>query len=155
MKTQYNTWNKNLWKHTLSNESGFSLIEIMIVVMIMGILIGLVGPKVMSSFSRAKVDTTRVQMKQIATTLKNYRLDCNLYPTTDQGLDALVTKPTGGTDCKNYAPGGYMNKLPKDGWDKDFLYSSDGTTFEIKSYGADMKEGGKDYDADIIVTDTD
>ena len=139
----------------LTNEAGFSLIEIMIVVMIMGILIGLVGPKVMSSFARAKADTTKVQMKQIATTLKNYRLDCNLYPTTDQGLEALLAAPTTGNTCRNFAPGGYMNKLPKDAWDKDFLYSSDGTTFEIKSLGADMKEGGKDYDADIIVTDTD
>ncbi len=127
----------------------------MIVVMIMGILIGLVGPKVMSSFSRAKVDTTRVQMKQVATTLKNYRLDCNLYPSTDQGLESLAAAPTTGNTCRNFAPGGYINKLPKDAWDKDFLYESDGTTFAIKSLGADMKEGGADYDADIIVTDQD
>ncbi|MBS1958686.1 MAG: type II secretion system major pseudopilin GspG [Bdellovibrionales bacterium] len=140
---------------TLNDQAGFSLIEIMIVVMIMGILVGLVGPKVMSSFSRAKVDTTTVQMKQLATMLKNYRLDCNLYPTTDQGLDALVQKPTGGQDCRNYAPGGYTNKIPKDGWDKDFLYESDGTSFTIKSLGADMKPEGKDYDSDISVTDKD
>lgn len=140
----------------LNNQSGFSLIEIMIVVMIMGLLVGLVGPKIMGSFSRAKVDTTKVQMKQIATTLKNYRLDCNLYPTTDQGLEALAAAPTTGSACRNYAPGGYMPKLPKDGWDKDFLYESqDGTNFAIKSMGADMKEGGADYDADIIVTDQD
>lgn len=145
---------KALRNRFLNNEAGFSLIEIMIVVMIMGILIGLVGPKVMSSFSRAKVDTTKVQMKQVATTLKNYRLDCNLYPSTDQGLEALSTAPANNA-CRNYAPGGYINKLPKDAWDKDFLYSSDGTTFEIKSLGADMKEGGTDYDADIIVTDQD
>src|SRR5689334_3583666 len=99
--------NKRRYTALLRNESGFSLIEIMIVVMIMGILIGLVGPKVMSSFSRAKVDTTKVQMKQIATTLKNYRLDCNLYPTTDQGLEALAAAPTSGGTCRNYAPGGY------------------------------------------------
>lgn len=143
-------------KSILRNEAGFSLIEIMIVVMIMGILIGLVGPKVMSSFARAKADTTKVQMKQIATTLKNYRLDCNLYPTTDQGLEALSTKPTTGAECRNYAPGGYMNKIPRDAWDKEFLYESvDGSSFAIKSLGADMKADGKDYDADIIVTDTD
>jgi general secretion pathway protein G len=148
--------NQSRYTKILNNQSGFSLIEIMIVVMIMGILIGLVGPKVMSSFSRAKVDTTKVQMKQIATTLKNYRLDCNLYPSTDQGLDALTKAPTTGNTCRNYAPGGYMNKLPRDAWDKDFLYeSTDGTTFAIKSLGADMKEGGVDYDADIVVTDQD
>jgi general secretion pathway protein G len=145
---------KQISKNLMRSQAGFSLIEIMIVVMIMGILIGLVGPKVMSSFDRAKVDTTRVQMKQVATTLKNYRLDCSQYPNTDQGLDALVTKPASG-DCRNYAPGGYMSKLPKDAWDRDFFYESDGNTFQIKSFGSDRKEGGSEYNEDIIVTDTD
>lgn len=142
-------------RRPLRNESGFSLIEIMIVVMIMGIILSFVGPKIMERFGGAKYDTTKIQMKQIATTLKTFRLDCNLYPTTDQGLEALMQKPTGGNECKNYAPGGYMNKIPKDAWDKDFLYSSDGSSFEIKSLGADMKPGGDGYNADITVTDTD
>ena len=143
-------------KKTRNNEAGFSLIELMIVIGIMGLLIAVVGPNLMSKFTKAKVDTTKVQMKQLASILKSYRLDCNLYPTTDQGLEALVGKPTGGTECKNYAPGGYIGgKMPKDGWDKDFIYTSDGNTFEIKSLGADMKPGGTDNDADITVTDTD
>jgi general secretion pathway protein G len=145
--------NKN---KTRMNEAGFSLIELMIVIGILGLLIGLVGPKLISNFDKAKVDTTRVQMKQIATTLKNFRLDCGSYPGSDQGLDALVNKPTSGSECKNYAPGGYMDKkVPKDAWDQDYLYSSDGNTFEIKSTGSDKKLGGADYSADIIVTDTD
>lgn len=140
--------------NTLKNQEGFSLIEIMIVVAIMGILIGLVGPRVMGSFEKAKVETTKITMNQLATTLKSYRLDCGLYPTTDQGLDALKTKPASGNECKNYAPGGYLDKpVPKDGWDRDFLYTSDGNTFEIKSLGKDRKEGGTDYDADLTVSD--
>ncbi len=137
------------------NQEGFSLIELMIVIGIMGLLIGFVGPKLIEKFDGAKVDTTKVQMKQIATTMKNYRLDCGQYPTTDQGLDALVTKPASGPDCKNYPPSAYMQRIPKDAWDKDLMYTSDGNTFEIKSFGKDRKEGGTGYDADIVVTDAD
>jgi general secretion pathway protein G len=142
---------------TLRNESGFSLIELMIVIGILGLLIGIVGPKLISNFDKAKVETTRVNMKNISSTLKQFRLDCGSYPTTDQGISALVAKPTSGPECKNYAPGGYLDKksAPKDAWDMDYLYTSDGNTFEIKSYGADKKEGGVDYNADISVSDQD
>ena len=142
---------------TLQNTEGFSLIEIMIVIAIMGLLIGLIGPKIMGSFDKAKVETTRVNMKNLSSTLKQYRLDCGNYPTTDQGLMALISKPTGGQECKNYAPGGYLNTKtsPKDAWEMDYLYNSDGNTFEIKSFGADKKEGGADYNSDISITDQD
>jgi general secretion pathway protein G len=141
----------------LSNQSGFSLIELMIVVAILGLLIGIVGPKVMGSFDKAKVETTRVNMKNISSTLKQFRLDCGSYPTTEQGIEALLTKPTAGQECKNYAPGGYLDKkqAPKDAWDMDYLYTSDGNTFEIKSLGADKKADGVDYNADITVSDQD
>lgn len=135
------------------NEAGFSLIELMIVIGILGLLIGLVGPKLMASFDKAKVETTRVQMKQLVNLLSNYRLDCGQFPTSDQGLEALVTKPTATPECKNYQPSGYTPKVPKDGWDQDYLYTSDGSTFEIKSNGGDKKPGGSDYNADITVTD--
>jgi general secretion pathway protein G len=141
----------------LQNNQGFSLIELMIVIGILGLLIGLVGPRLIANFDKAKVETTRVNMKSIATTLKNYRLDCGSYPTTEQGLEALIAKPSQGPECKNYAPGGYMDKkaAPKDAWDMDFLYTSDGNTFEIKSLGADKKAEGADYNADITVGDAD
>jgi general secretion pathway protein G len=144
-------------KKILTNESGFSLIELMIVVAILGLLIGIVGPKVMSSFDKAKVETTRVNMKNLTSTLKTYRLDCGNYPTTEQGLEALISKPTTGSECKNYAPTGYLDKksVPKDAWEMDYLYNSDGNAFEIKSLGADKKEGGVDYNADISITDQD
>jgi len=142
---------------TLQNEGGFSLSELMIVVAILGLLIGIVGPKVMGSFDKAKVETTKVNMKNLSSTLKQFRLDCGQYPLTEQGIDALIAKPTSGPDCKNYAPGGYLDKktVPKDAWDMDYLYTSDGNTFEIKSLGADKKEGGVDYNADISITDQD
>ena len=141
----------------LAGQSGFSLIELMIVIGILGLLIGIVGPKLIANFDKAKVETTRVNMKSISSTLKTYRLDCGQYPTTEQGLEALIQKPTSGEECKNYAPGGYLDKkqVPKDAWDQDFLYTSDGNTFEIKSLGADKKPEGVDYNADIVVGDSD
>lgn len=144
-------------KRPLRSESGFSLIELMIVIGILGLLIGIVGPKLISNFDKAKVETTKVNMKNIASTLKQYRLDCGSYPNTNQGLDALMNKPTSAPECKNYAPGGYLDKktLPKDAWDMDYNYTSDGNTFEIKSLGADKKEGGEDYNKDITVSDQD
>ena len=148
--------NKTL-KNTLTNHSGFSLIELMIVIAILGLLVGIVGPKLIGNFDKAKVETTRVNMKNIASTLKQFRMDCSVYPITDQTLSALTTKPSSGADCKNYAPGGYLNSkgTPKDAWDSEYIYTSDGSTFEIKSYGADKKPDGKDYNADIIITDQD
>ena len=144
-------------KNHLKNNSGFSLIELMIVIGILGLLIGLVGPKLIANFDKAKVETTRVNMKSISSTLKTYRLDCGQYPTTEQGLEALLQKPTQGPECRNYAPGGYLDKkaVPKDAWDNDLLYTSDGNTFEIKSLGADKKAEGADYNADITVGDSD
>ena len=143
--------------HKTLNQQGFSLIELMIVIGILGLLIGIVGPKLISSFDKAKVETTRVNMSNMSSTLKRYRLDCGQYPTSEQGLEALMTKPGQGPDCKNYAPGGYLDKktLPKDAWDMDYLYTSDGNTFEIKSMGADKKPEGVDYNADIAVGDAD
>ncbi len=150
------TTQKQIRRH-LGSEGGFSLIELMIVIGILGLLIGLVGPKLISSFDKAKVETTKVNMKNISSTLKQYRLDCGQYPNTNQGLDALLSKPTSAPECKNYAPNGYLDKktLPKDAWDMDYLYTSDGNTFEIKSLGSDKKEGGADYNADITVSDQD
>jgi general secretion pathway protein G len=144
-------------RNPLKSNAGFTLIELMIVIGILGLLIGLVGPKVMNSFDKAKVETTKVNMKNISSTLKQYRLDCGSYPNTNQGLDALITKPTSSPECKNYAPNGYLDKktVPQDAWEKPYLYTSDGNTFEIKSYGSDKQEGGADYNADIVVTDQD
>jgi general secretion pathway protein G len=149
--------NESKTQKILRNQSGFSLIELMIVVAILGLLIGIVGPKVMGSFDKAKVETTKVNMKNLTSTLKQFRLDCGQYPTTEQGLEALISRPSAAPECKNYAPGGYLDKkaVPKDAWDMDYFYTSDGTNFEIKSLGADKKADGVDYNADITFTDQD
>jgi general secretion pathway protein G len=90
-------------------------------------------------------------MKSLADRLKEFRRDCNTYPTTEQGFDALIEKPTGGRECKRYAPGGYIEggKIPLDPWDNEYIYESDGKTFTIISLGADNAEGGEGVDADI------
>jgi general secretion pathway protein G len=92
-------------------------------------------------------------MNNLADRLKEFRRHCHFYPTTDQGLEALVTKPSGGRGCKRYAPGGYIEggEVPNDPWDNPFEYESDGKTFNIWSLGADGMEGGEGADADIYL----
>jgi general secretion pathway protein G len=138
----------------IKRNDGFSLIELMIVIGIIGLLVAVVGPNLIQRFEIAKRDTTRMNIKSLSTALKSFRLECGQYPTTDQGLDALKAKPTTGQPCKNYAPGGYIEQsIPKDGWDRPFSYESDGNDFEIKSYGKDRREGGAELDADISSKD--
>lgn len=130
-------------------ESGFTLTEMLIVVAIIAMVGTFAIGKIQSSFQKAKVDSTKIKIRNLSTILDNYRLDCNFYPTTDQGLDALVQKPSGGRECKNYNPDGYAKKVPKDEWDGDFIYESDGNKFTIKSLGSDGVEGGTGFGADI------
>ncbi len=135
----------------LRAQRGFNLIEIMVVITIMGLLAGIVGIYVTGALDSAKQDTTRNQMKIIENALVMYKLDNGRFPTTSEGLQALISAPS--TAKK---PGKkYLNSdtVPKDGWDYDFLYFSPGTRgnheYEIISYGADGREGGDGYDADI------
>jgi general secretion pathway protein G len=109
-----------------------------------------VGGRVIEQFNKQKVEATKVQMRQLGTILDQFRLECGFYPTTEQGLDALVAKPAG-RDCKNYDPQGYIKggKLPKDGFSNDFRYESDGNKYVIKSLGNDNAEGGEGLDKDI------
>ena len=133
-----------------TGQAGFSLMEIMIVIAILGLLGTFVATKVMSRFTEAKVDSTKIQMRQLGTVLDDFYRVCGFYPLTDQGLDALIKKPEG-RDCKNYDPDGFLkdNKIPNDGFGYDFLYTSDGTKYQVKSLGNDNKEGGNGPDADI------
>jgi general secretion pathway protein G len=131
------------------NEKGFTLTEMLIVVAIIAMIGTFAVNKIMGQYNKAKVDSTKIQIRNLATLLDNYRLDCNFYPTNDQGLEALVAKPTTGRDCKNYNTEGYAKKVPKDGWGLDFMYESDGTKFLIKSFGQDGAEGGEGNNADI------
>jgi len=108
----------------LNNRGGFTLIEIMVVIVILAMLAAIVGPKLMGRTDDAKVTDARVQIKNIETALKLYKLDNGSYPSTEQGLGALVTKPTVGIIPNSYKDGGYLEskKMPKDPWGNDYLY---------------------------------
>jgi general secretion pathway protein G len=132
-------------------QSGFTLIEIMVVVVILAVLGALVVPKILENVDKARVTRAQSDIRAIQTALDLYRLDNFKYPTTEQGLQALVTQPTDPT-ITNYRSGGYLSSLPKDPWNSPYQYVSPGANgrdYDIISYGRDGKPGGEGYDADI------
>ncbi len=139
----------------IRNNHGMSLIEILIALTLMGIAGTFVAGKVYENLQEGQVSSTKIQIKALGDRLTEFRRDCNFLPTSDQGLDALIDKPTGGRECKRYAPGGYIKdgKIPMDPWDGEYIYESDGKTYEIKSLGADNAEGGEGADADLSSKD--
>lgn len=132
---------------------GFTLIELMVVLVILGILAGLIIPKVMGRPDDARRQKTRMQMESIETALKLYRLDNGNYPTTEQGLQALVEPPQTGELARNWKEGGYLEKgkVPKDAWGRDYIYVSPGShgDYDISSFGADGEPGGEGKNKDI------
>ncbi len=142
----------------LKNRKGFTLIEIMVVIVILALLAALVGPKLMGRTDDAKITDARVQIKNIETALKLYKLDTGNYPSTEQGLTALVTKPTVGVIPNGYKEGGYLEskKVPKDPWGNDYLYISPGEhgDYDLFSYGSDGAKGGEGKNVDITSWDT-
>ena len=132
-------------------QGGFTLIEIMVVVVILGMLAALVVPQVMSRPDQAKVTVAKGDIKAVAAALDMYKLDNFAYPSTQQGLEALVKKPSGSPQPKNWNRDGYLKRLPKDPWGNDYQYLSPGTQgqFDLYSFGADGKPGGSDLNADI------
>ena len=140
------------------NRGGFTLIEIMVVIVILAMLAALVGPKLMGRTDDAKIQTTRTQISNLETALKLYKLDNGGYPSTEQGLTALITKPSVGVIPKSYKDGGYLEKkqVPKDGWGNDYLYISPGEhgDYDLFSYGADGAKGGENKNADVTSWDT-
>lgn len=135
------------------NNHGFTLIELMVVIVILSILAVYVAPKIMGRPDQAKQVKAGVDIQSIETALRLYRLDNGFYPTTEQGLDALVTPPATGRVPKNFREGGYLerNRVPKDPWGNDYVYLSPGVhgEYDITSYGADGAPGGEGYDADV------
>jgi general secretion pathway protein G len=125
------------------SRGGFTLIELMVVIVILGLLAALVAPKFLKSGEEAKLTTTQVQMKNIEQALKLYKLHNSVYPTTEQGLKALVEKPETEPVPKNWK-GPYLDKVPKDAWGNDFIYVSDGKHFTLLSPGPDGEEGTDD-----------
>jgi general secretion pathway protein G len=138
-------------------QAGFTLIELLIVISIIALIGGFVTTNLISKYNQAKVNATKIQMKQLGVILDDFRRECGFYPSTEQGLDALVRKPTGGRECKNYDNEGYIKsgKIPKDGFGNDFGYESDGNKFVLKSLGNDEREGGEGVDKDILSSELD
>lgn len=132
---------------------GFTLIELMVVIVILGILAGLIVPRIMSRPGEAKQTKARIQIEALETALKLYKLDTGSYPTTDQGLQALVQPPETGTGVSNWKKGGYLEKgrVPDDPWGYEFVYLSPGIhgEYDIISYGADGVPEGEEENRDI------
>jgi len=140
-------------QRTLRNNKGFTLIEIMVVIVILTLLAVLVGPRIIGRTDDAKIADAKVQVRNMETALKLYKLDNGVFPSTDQGLSALVDKPAAGVIPKNYREGGYLEskQLPKDPWGNDYVYLSPGEhgDYDLCSYGADGVRGGEGKAADI------
>jgi general secretion pathway protein G len=132
-------------------QGGFTLIEILVVVVILGILASIIIPKIMTRPEEAKRIKAKMDIKAIETALNLYRLDNDVYPSTEQGLEALVTKPTTGVIPRNWKEDGYLDKVPKDPWGNPYVYLSPGVNkeFDLESYGTDGVDGGEGKDADI------
>ena len=138
-------------KRQRNTQSGFTLIEIMVVVVILGILAAIVVPKVMDRPDAARVTKAKQDIRALESALNLYKLDNFNYPSTDQGLEALVKKPSGNPEARNWKQGGYLDRLPKDPWQHDYQYLNPGTHGEVDifTYGADGRPGGDGYNADI------
>jgi len=136
-----------------NGQKGFTLIELMVVIVILGILAAIIAPRIIGRTDEAKVTKAKVQIRNFETALKMYKLDNGTYPTTEQGLEALIQKPSVGTIPKNWREGGYleMSKVPLDPWGNKYVYLSPGShgDFDIISYGADGAQGGDGFNADI------
>jgi general secretion pathway protein G len=135
-----------------SARRGFTLVEMMVVIVIIGILAAVVAGRIMVSGDKAKAEATKAQIENVSQALDLFKLDLNKYPAR---LEDLLNMPPD-VDSKKWPPGGYLKKHPKDGWDKDFIYRVPGTKgqpYDLGSFGADFREGGEGYDADIWNSD--
>jgi len=138
-----------------SPQGGFSLIEIMVVVIIIGLLASIVAPAVLDRADDARLQKVQADFKAIQTALKLYRIDNFVYPNSAQGLEALVEKPTVAPEPRNWKQGGYLDELPRDPWGEPYQYLSpaDDREYDIYTRGADGVTGGEGQNADISVWD--
>jgi general secretion pathway protein G len=134
----------------LRAQAGFTLIEIMVVVFILGLLVTLVAPKIIGRTDEARRTKALADIKGIEEAMHLFKLDNGFYPSSAEGIAALVQRPA---NARNFNPDGYLEKVPVDPWGNNYAYFSDGQEFIIKSYGADGQEGGEGKNADITSRD--
>jgi general secretion pathway protein G len=144
-------------KRRSKNRLGFTMVELMAILIIISLLATLVVTKVADQIDKARVTTAKANLKSLHSKVNEFKMDTGRFPTEEEGLKALIEQPS---DVKNYPPGGYLEttEIPKDAWGNDFIYElspESGKPFVIKSLGADGKEGGEGYDADLYSTDAD
>jgi len=142
-------------RRTGKNRKAFTMVELMAMLIIIGLLATLVVTKVASQIDRARVTTTKANLKILHTAVNQFKMDTGRFPSEDEGLFALVEAPA---DVSNYQTGGYLETtdIPRDGWGEEFIYQrypESGKPFVIISYGADKEEGGEGYEADLYSTD--
>ncbi len=137
----------------MNANKGFTLLEVIVVVFILSLLAALVAPRIIGRTDDARIADAKIQIKNFETALKLFKMDNGFYPTTEQGLTALVEKPTIGQIPEKYREGGYLEqrRIPPDPWGRPYVYISPGVygDFDLLSYGADGREGGEGKDADI------
>jgi len=134
-------------------QAGFTLIEILVVVVIIGILGAVVVPNLLSRPDQARTTAAQTDLRNLSNALDMYRLDNFQYPSTDQGLQALVSRPSGFPEPKNWNPDGYLKSLPTDPWGTPYVYERSGSNISLFSLGADGVEGGDGFSADIHLSD--
>ncbi len=142
-------------KAKTETRKGFTMVELMAVLIIIGLLATLVVTKVATKIDQARVTTTKANLKILHSSVNQFKMDTGRFPSEEMGLEELLEQPS---DVENYEPGGYLEttEIPKDGWGNEFIYElfpESGKPFVIKSLGADGEEGGEDYDTDLHSTD--
>lgn len=141
-------------KMILANQKGMSLIEILIALTILVLAGTFITGKVFDQLHEGRVSSATIQMQNLKSVLRDYKRKCGRFPTTEQGLEALVDS-SASPDCKRYPPNGFINddKVPVDPWDNEFYYESDGKSINIISFGNDREQGGEGEDADISLNE--
>ena len=136
-------------------KAGFTMVELMAVLIILGLLAALVVTKVAGKIDQARVTTTKANLKSLHMAVNQFKMDTGRFPSEEMGLEELIEQPS---DVASWEPGGYLETtdIPKDGWGEEFIYErfpESGKPFVIKSFGADKEEGGESYDTDLLSTD--
>jgi len=142
-------------QHTQHYKKAFSIVELMVVVIILGLLASVVVPNLIGKSDDAKKQLVKVQMGQLNESLKLFRLDMGRYPTTQEGMAILIKKPQDSDEYSNYSSGGYLggDTIPKDPWNYPYIYVNTGNSIDLISLGADGKEGGEDINKDIKLSE--